>query len=204
MDSQIPYMHSASKLRQLLDKIREAGEPEKFTQRFLLDLGFKSRFDRPFIGVLKYLGMLDTSGRPTDSYSRFRSGTETQAVLRACVETAYDDLFMANPSAAGQSKAELTGWFKTKSGKAEATATLMAATFKTLCDYAGSDSSLGPVAAAPAASPDSAAARVTSVPAVGAASQHPLSLHIEVRLDGQPGTDYGAFFGALKEHLLSE
>jgi hypothetical protein len=203
MDTQVPYLQSATRLRELLNKISEAGEPEKFTQRFLLDLGFKSRNDRPFIGLLKYLGMLDPSGRPTASYSQFRNTAQSKGVLRSCLEAAYDDLFNAQPQADSKSKGELTDWFKTKSGKAERTAELMAATFLTLCEYAGSAPASAPADGLPPAghSVVGVAPTTATAPVV---SQHPLSMHIEVKLGGQAGTDYDAFFGALKKHLLSE
>lgn len=205
MDPQVPYLHSSPKLRAMLDKIREAGQPDRFTHKFLVDLEFRSRFDRPFIGLLKYLGMLNASGQPTESYSLFRDESQTQKVLSACVATAYDDLFMAHPNAAGKEKSELTGWFKSKSHKSETTAGLMAGTFLTLCQYAGmTGSSPRPpsrkAVQSSLASPGSAGGPRSDgrAPAVGTS----LSVHIEVKLGGD-ARDYDAFFAALKKHIVS-
>lgn len=57
-----------TKIPQYFETIQNAQAPEKFTVKFIKDLGFTSSTDTQFINVLKSLGFLDDSGTPTESY----------------------------------------------------------------------------------------------------------------------------------------
>jgi hypothetical protein len=83
MDANVPYVLSVANLHRILDAIQKAGIPESFNLDFLKDLGFTSSNDRPVIKVLKYLGMLDSSGRPQQAYRDFVDHTKAKAVLAA-------------------------------------------------------------------------------------------------------------------------
>ena len=52
------YLTSAKNLEGILNAIVNARAPEKFTQRYLESLGFKSNSDRLVIGVLKSIDFL--------------------------------------------------------------------------------------------------------------------------------------------------
>ena len=69
------YLSQTKNLGAILDAIRGAQAPEKFTVRFLEQLGFKSTNDRNIIGVLKGLGFLDDSGTPTQRYFEYLDET---------------------------------------------------------------------------------------------------------------------------------
>ena len=62
------YLTSSKNLPAILNAIQTAKAPEKFTQRFLESLEFKSPNDRLIIGVLKSLKFLSDDGKPTDRY----------------------------------------------------------------------------------------------------------------------------------------
>lgn len=136
MDPDVPYMPSVKNLHKMLDAVQRAGVPEVFNQDFLVDLGFKSSYDRKLIQVLKYLGMLDSSNRPQDSYRRFVDHTQSRLVLAASLRSAFDDLYLADQNAHEKSTSELKGWVKTKTGAGDAVAKKIATTFKSLADYA--------------------------------------------------------------------
>lgn len=136
MDADIPYMVSSKNIAAILDKIQNAGAPNVFGLDFLKDLGFTSSNDRGVIKVLKYLGFLDSSGRPQPSYREFMDHTKAKSVLAARLRIGYDDLFTSDKNAQNQSAEKLKGWFKTKTGASEAVATKIATTFKALATYA--------------------------------------------------------------------
>ena len=58
------YLNSTKNLESILNSIIGARAPERFTSRFLEDLGFKSSSDRLIIGILKSLGFIDENGVP--------------------------------------------------------------------------------------------------------------------------------------------
>lgn len=136
MDINVPYLGAVGNLHKILDAVQHAAVPTGFGHDFLKDLGFTSSNDRSFIKLFKYLGFLDSSGRPQSSYQAFVDHTRTKAILAERLRTAYDDLYTSNKSAHEKSAEELKGWFKSKTGKGDAVAKKMATTFKSLASYA--------------------------------------------------------------------
>jgi hypothetical protein len=136
MNPDVPYMPSVTNLHKILDAIQRAGAPDVFTIEFLKDLGFSSSNDRGALKLLKYLGMLDTSGRPQSSYREFMDHTKSKQALAARLKASFDDLFTADRNANTKSVDNLKGWFKTKTGSGDAVAQKMASTFKSLATYA--------------------------------------------------------------------
>lgn len=136
MDTNVPYMGSVTNLNSILDKIQGAGVPETFNLDFLRDLGFASSNDRPMTKMLKYLGLLDSSGKPLAPYREFVDHTKAKKVLAARLRVAYDDLFLADKQAHTKASSALKGWFKTKTGAGDASAEKMASTFKAFASYA--------------------------------------------------------------------
>jgi hypothetical protein len=129
-------MPSVTNLSKILDAIQRAGAPEAFGLDFLKDLGFTSSNDRAAIKLLKFLGFLETSGKPTTAYKEFMDQNRAKAVLAVRLRKAYDDLFLSDKEAQSQSVGKLKGWFKTKTGSGDAVAEKMATTFKSLATYA--------------------------------------------------------------------
>jgi hypothetical protein len=75
MPTDFAYMTSAKNLGAILERVRDAGTPPKFTLDFLKSLGYTSSTDRPVIGVLKALGFLSPDGVPTERYTCIATGT---------------------------------------------------------------------------------------------------------------------------------
>lgn len=109
------YLTSAKNLGPILNAIRGAQAPEKFTLGFLESLDFKSSSDRLIIGVLKSLGFIDSDGKPTDRYFRYLDQSQSGAVLAEGIRSAYADLFQVNTSANKLSRNDLINKFKTLS-----------------------------------------------------------------------------------------
>lgn len=129
-------MASIKNLPSILDKTQHAAVPEAFGYDFLKDMGFTSSNDRGVVKIFKYLGFLDSSGRPQAAYRDFVDHNKTKKVLAQRLMIAFDDLYNSNKKAHDKSVDELKGWFKTKTGKGDAVALKMASTFKCLASYA--------------------------------------------------------------------
>lgn len=127
-----------TKIPQYFDTLLTARAPEKFTNKFMADLGFTSSTDRLFANVLKSIGFLDDSGVPTERYFKFLDQSCSKQMVAEGVKEAYVDLFNLNVSANTMTQAEVEGKFKTltNGSKAAATITQMAKTFTALCGYA--------------------------------------------------------------------
>jgi len=127
-----------SKIPQYFETILNAQAPEKFTIKFLKDLGFTSSTDTQFINVLKSLGFLDESGAPTETYFQLFDRSICKKLIADGIRKSYADLFALNVNAHLMSKEELKGKFKTLTGgqKKDPTIYQMVSTFINLCAYA--------------------------------------------------------------------
>jgi hypothetical protein len=133
----LPYMLSIKNLDKILDKIKTAGTPPKFTHDFLKSsLGFGASNDRAVIKVLRQLGFLSADSTPTARYNEFRQGTTAGRALASGLREGWPQIFLADQQAHTRSATELKGTFKSVTGKAESVAEKMASTFKALASKA--------------------------------------------------------------------
>lgn len=109
------YLTSVKNLPDILRAIQQAKAPERFTQRFLESLEFKSTSDRLTIGLLKALRFIDDQGKPTARYFDYLDQSQSERVMAEAVREAYDDLFQVNMTAQKLSKQEVINKFKTLS-----------------------------------------------------------------------------------------
>ena len=122
-----------TKIPQYFDTLLTARAPEKFTNKFMADLGFTSSTDRLFANVLKSIGFLDDSGVPTERYFKFLDQSCSKQMVAEGVREAYEDLFNLNVTAYMMSQADVEGKFKTLTNGSKAAATI---TQMAICSYA--------------------------------------------------------------------
>lgn len=127
-----------TKIPQYFETILNAQAPEKFTVKFLKDLGFTSSTDIQFINVLKALGFLDESGTPTEQYYQLFDRSNCKSLVAQRIKLAYNDVFALNINANTMSREELKGKFKTLTAgqKGDSALNQMVSTFINLCAYA--------------------------------------------------------------------
>jgi len=206
------YLTSTKRLSEILDALKTAKAPDKFSQGFLESLEFKSKGDRLVIGVLKSLKFIDDAGKPMERYYRFIDQSQSARVLAEAIEDAYSDLFAVNLKAHQLGKQEIVGKFKTLSqGQySDAVLNMMAMTFTALASLADFNSPRKPINVT-----EETSKPVVSNAGVNDASQ---SVHEEgvknVKLGGlvyniqiilpesRDPTVYDALLRSLKEHLL--
>ena len=87
------YLTSTKNLESIINSVINAKAPDRFTNKFLEDLGYKSSNDRLVVGMFKALGLLDDSGQPLQRYYEFLDQTQTGKILAIGIEEAYGDLF---------------------------------------------------------------------------------------------------------------
>ena len=81
------------------DAIVDAQPPERFSVKFIENLGFTSTNDRLFIGILKDLGFLNRDGAPQPRYFDFLDRSRSKQVLAEGIREAFADLFAINTRA---------------------------------------------------------------------------------------------------------
>lgn len=206
MDTDVPRMPSVKNLDAVLDAIQKAAVPDAFGVDFLKDMGFTSSNDRSVIKVLKYLGMLDASGKPQNAYAEFMDNTKAKKVLADCMYHAYDDLFKSDKNAHSHSATDLKGWFKTKTGAGEKVAEKMATTFRKLASYADFTGSKKPEEKGQEETKSEVKDEQNSDTSASMIGQNSFGLiyRIEVHLPDTTNVDtFRAIFRAIREELMS-
>lgn len=132
------YLVTTKNLEPILNSLLSAKAPDKLTGAFLKTLGFTSSNDTLFIKLFREIGLIDSSGSPTDKYFKFLDQSESKKILAGCIEEGYSDLFALNKKANELSEADVKNKLKTltQGQKEDTIISLMAKTFKALCDYA--------------------------------------------------------------------
>jgi hypothetical protein len=105
-------MLSTSFIPRILDKIKEAKTPDRFTKDFLSNtFMIKSSAARAFLPFAKRIGLLNSDGSPTALYKRFRStdGITSGAAIAQALRKGYSDLYTRNENAHTLSDDKLKG-----------------------------------------------------------------------------------------------
>lgn len=120
------------------DAILDAQPPERFSVKFLENLGFTSTNERLFIGILKELGFLNQDGTPQSRYFEFLDRSRAKQVLAEGIRDAYAELFAINTRANELSTEEVKNKLRTlyAGRKTDLVIGNIAKTFGALCDYA--------------------------------------------------------------------
>jgi uncharacterized protein DUF5343 len=110
MATKLPYVAQPGSMTNILDKVREAKTPERFTQDFLqTKLGFKGGTSRQFIPLAKKIGFLKSDGTPTELYTQFRNTRSSKAAMAAGLRIGYSELFERNEYAYNLDREHLRG-----------------------------------------------------------------------------------------------
>lgn len=135
------YLTSTKNLESIINSVINAKAPERFTNKFLEDLGYKSSNDRLIIGMFKALGLLDDNGQPLQRYYEFLDQTQTGRIIAIGLEEAYEDLFNLRKDAQNLTNDEVKNKLKTitQGQKSDKILSLMAMTFRAFCELADWD-----------------------------------------------------------------
>jgi hypothetical protein len=176
------------------DAILDAQPPERFSLKFLENLGFTSTNDRLFIGILKDLGFLNRDGTPQSRYFSFMDRSQSKQMLAEGIREAFADLFAINTKANEFTIDDARNKLRTlyAGRKTDLVIGNIAKTFRALCDYA--DFSAQP-------------AQKQAVQSEPSDTEQNLSTATSGKQDEQPASDtrdqavYDAIFKSLRDHL---
>lgn len=93
------YTQKWNSIPAYFDAILDAQAPERFSLKFLENLGFTSTNDRLFISILKDLGFLNADGVPQPRYFEFLDRSLSKKILADTIRDSYSDLFNINKKA---------------------------------------------------------------------------------------------------------
>lgn len=135
------YLITMKNLEAFFVAVQAGQAPERFTQKFLEQLGFKGTNDRLFIKLLKNLEFIDDSGVPLPRYFEYLDQSKSKAILAKAIQEAYEDLFVINRQAQNMTRADVKNKLRTltQGKKSDVVIGNMAGTFVALCEYADWD-----------------------------------------------------------------
>ena len=199
-----PFMNATGTVAKILEKIKQAKTPERFTQDFLgTNLGFSGGSARAFIPVAKRLTLLGSDGAPTELYKSFRNPSTSRGAMAKAIRKGYSELYDRNEYAHKLDKKALEGLIMEVTGLETGNKTLLAirGTFdalKSLADFDG-ESELEPHAGDTPDEEDSGEEELRGTGAVRMNLGYTINLNL-------PKTDdiavFNAIFKSLREHLL--
>jgi Family of unknown function (DUF5343) len=215
------YTIKTNSIPEYFDAMLNAQPPERFSQKFLENLGFTSTNDRLFIGILKDLGFLNQDGTPQSRYYEFLDRSRSKQVLAAGIREAFQELFAVNTKAYDLTSDEARNKLRTlyAGSKTDLVIGNVARTFRALCDYADFNEDVTTeltVASAPEDTPSATpkdvkvsselkASPTETQPALherDRISPNALQYHINIVLpDSRDQAVYDAIFRSLREHL---
>jgi Family of unknown function (DUF5343) len=198
------------------DAILDAQPPDRFSVKFLENLGFTSTNDRLFIGILKDVGFLNRDGAPQPRYFQFLDRSRSKQTLAEGIREAFADLFAINTKANDLGSEEVKNKLRTLYAGAKTDLVIgnIAKTFRALCDYAdfsNTTSERDPI-------PNEAIVPVTSslkvdqerksetlpnsTTSLGKVTVSALQYHVNVVLpETRDQAVYDAIFKSLRDHL---
>ena len=204
-----PYCTVPGKLSEFLAKIQSIGIPEKVTTRWLPTIGFGSTNDRSIITVLKFIGLVDGNGVPTQLWSEFRGQSGGRALEKA-VKNAYSELFRTYPDAQNRTTDELQTFIRGHTTYGTQAVSKAVKTFKTLCQHSEfeSDESAAKLVETETAESEtttpSSAEKVLPTPRSVSGSP---SLHIDIQIHISPeatSDQIEKIFESMAKHLYEK
>lgn len=137
MAAELPYLQSYARVDRLFDRIKSAKKPDAFTHKFLYDtIGLKNVVDRAFIPLLRTLGFIDPSGKPTPEYGSLKNEAQAPRAIAAAIRRAYGPLFEANENAYKLPQDQLKGLVAQVAGSDASTTSKIVGTFNALAKLA--------------------------------------------------------------------
>lgn len=143
MATKLPYVNQPGSMVKILQKVKDAKTPERFTTDFLeTKLGARGGNNRQFIPFAKKIGLLHSDGTPSDLYKTFRNPATSGTALAQALKHGYRELFERNEFANSMKKEELKGLIVEITGLEPANRVLLLIcqtfeTLKKLADFEG-------------------------------------------------------------------
>lgn len=200
----LPYVNASSNITKVLEKIKAAETPRRFSQDYLATtLQMPGGSAKPVIPFLKRTGFLGSDGTPTELYRRFR-GAQSQAAAADALRIGYKPIYRINEYAHDANDAKLKELIVQATGaeKGAKRVGATAASFKALkafADFSATGAEDG-LSGSDAELEESNGSGPPSGDLVGG-----LQLGYTINLHLPPTSDiavFDAIFRSLKEHLI--
>lgn len=202
----LPFMNAYGGIALVLEKIKAAQTPDRFTQDFLsTKFGLKSSSVRPIVPFLKRIGFIAADGTPTDQYKKFRNDNLSGPAAADALKRGYSDLFASNEYAHELSDSDLKQLVVQVTGAEpkSSTVTGIVGSFKALRAYADfdADSAADSSVEVPMIPEDRDLERESQAPYKAADIRLGYTINLNLPATSDASV-YNAIFRSLRENLL--
>lgn len=210
--SNLPYAQRTQTLISMLEKIKTASVPEKFSQDFVAEkLLMKGGTARSIIPFIKKMGLVGTDGTPTERYKEFRNPDKSGIAIAQAMREIYETLFQMNEYVHDTNSTTLKGLIVEATGSEQDSTPVKKtlSTFQALRKLADFDS--------PSVDLEESAEEVEAPPiqqlsqvhhqATNTGGGEGINLSYTINLNLPATTDievFNAIFKSLKQHLIQE
>jgi len=213
--SNLPYVQATGTLESMLEKIKSASVPEKFSQDFVsTKLLLKGGSARAIIPFVKKMGLVSSDGTPTERYKEFRNPHKSEYAIADALRDLYEPLFEMNEYVYDLDTAKLKGLIVEATG-AEANSAVVQktlSTFQALRKRANFEKGQSSSEVARDTSQAERMNQQAPMPKLGYEDVRPntkegINLSYTINLNLPATTDievFNAIFRSLKQHLLQE
>ncbi|MDO8645376.1 MAG: DUF5343 domain-containing protein [Candidatus Planktophila sp.] len=207
-----PFMNAYGNVTKILNKIKDAKTPERFSQDYLgTVLGFTGGSATPFIPLAKRLGLISSDGAPTPLYGQFRNDATSQQAMAQAIRNGYPELYKRNEFVHALDAKGLQGLIMETTGLSKESKTIGAivGTFNALKAFANFelDEITAVETTTPVSEDDPQRKSMPEAPPRNSTSGSgfPLGLSYTINLNLPDTSDqavFNAIFKSLKENLL--
>ena len=209
-----PYTTVPGKIESLLKQIQETGVPTSTSGAWLREIGFTNSNDPSLLKVMKFIGIIDNSGAPTERWRNYRSRSESRRVLAQGVQEGYSSLFNTYSNAHERTERELTDFFTERSDAGRQAVSKTVATFRNLCALSDFGNTLAESEKEQLTQegegtnvdvPSEIAAKANGANLVPSDFGGGVTINLNIQLTLPAEMDragYGQFFAALRKHLM--
>ena len=210
MVENLPYSTSVGTLEKMLEKIRAASVPDRFTQDFVsTKLAMKGGTPMGVIPFIKKMGFVGSDGTPTELYREFRNPEKSRIAMGRAFRKLYERLYEMNEYVHDASDNEVKGLITQCTGaeKGSTVGKYTLSTFNILRKLSDFD-----YAEAQEKDVEEAQPNISPMPlSLPSTGQHPIvgskSLNLSYTINlNLPATKdievFNAIFKSIKEHLL--
>lgn len=211
----LPYVTVAGTLETMLEKIKAASVPDKFSQDFVANkLAMKGGSARSVIPFIKKMGLVHIDGTPTERYKEFRNPEKSGTAIGAAIREVYATLFEMNENAHKLDSNKLKSLIIEATG-AESSSTVVQktlSTFAVLNAMASYEKKLSPALPEPEHKIENQkfSEQVTPIYSKGngnTSASEGINLSYTINLNLPATTDievFNAIFKSLRQHLLQD
>lgn len=197
----LSYTPVPASLRRILERIPQIGTPAKADATWLAGLGFGGGNNQTNLALMRQVGIIGSSGAPTDLYKALRRGD--RATFGAGIRKHYSALFSTYPDAHRQDDEALMAFVRGNTDYAAGTQRLAVRTFKVFAEFGDFDQADDPEGRS-----DDQEEREDGGGGRGRRSRSPshegVALTVNIQLQLPPSADgevYDKLFEAMGKHL---